>query len=127
MPEAAFRSGDFSSAPTKIYDPATGTWTATGPRVYGLHGGAALALLRNGQVLSVGGSTLAKVDGASSRVQALSVQISATDTNTATPATTHPTRKCPPTCSSFGPAPAGGSALENAPEDGVYPRGTTLP
>jgi len=42
-----------------VYSPATDTWTATGPRVYGLHGGAAVALLPNGQVLSVGGSTLA--------------------------------------------------------------------
>jgi hypothetical protein len=42
-----------------VYSPATGTWTATGPRVYGLHGGAAVALQPNGQVLSVGGSTLA--------------------------------------------------------------------
>jgi hypothetical protein len=42
-----------------VYFPATGTWTATGPRFYGLVGGAALALLPNGQVLSVGGAQLA--------------------------------------------------------------------
>jgi hypothetical protein len=42
-----------------LYSPATGTWTATGPRFYGLVGGAALALLANGQVLSVGGAQLA--------------------------------------------------------------------
>jgi hypothetical protein len=42
-----------------VYSPATGTWTATGPRVYSLVGGAALALLPNGQVLSVGGARLA--------------------------------------------------------------------
>jgi Kelch motif/Galactose oxidase, central domain len=42
-----------------VYSPATGTWTATGPRFYGLVGGAALAVLPNGQVLSVGGARLA--------------------------------------------------------------------
>jgi hypothetical protein len=42
-----------------VYSPATGTWTATGPRVYSLVGGSALALLPNGQVLSVGGARLA--------------------------------------------------------------------
>ena len=42
-----------------VYSPATGTWTATGPRVYSPVGGAALALLPNGQVLSVGGARLA--------------------------------------------------------------------
>jgi hypothetical protein len=42
-----------------LYDPASGTWTATGPRVYSLVGGSALALLRNGQVLSAGGTRLA--------------------------------------------------------------------
>jgi N-acetylneuraminic acid mutarotase len=42
-----------------VYSPATGTWTATGPRVYSLVGGSALALLPNGQVLSVGGAQLA--------------------------------------------------------------------
>jgi hypothetical protein len=42
-----------------VYSPATGTWTATDPRFYGLVGGAALALLPNGQVLSVGGERLA--------------------------------------------------------------------
>jgi hypothetical protein len=42
-----------------VYSPATGAWTATGPRVYSLVGGAALALLPNGQVLSVGGARLA--------------------------------------------------------------------
>jgi hypothetical protein len=42
-----------------VYAPATGTWTATGPRVYSQVGGSALALLPNGQVLSVGGEQLA--------------------------------------------------------------------
>ena len=42
-----------------VYSPTTGTWTATGPRVYSLVGGSALALLPNGQVLSVGGARLA--------------------------------------------------------------------
>jgi hypothetical protein len=42
-----------------VYSPATGTWTATGPRFHGLVGGAALALLPNGQVLSAGGARLA--------------------------------------------------------------------
>ena len=42
-----------------VYSPATGTWTATAPRFYGLVGGAALAVLPNGQVLSVGGAQLA--------------------------------------------------------------------
>ena len=42
-----------------VYSPATGTWTATGPRFHGLVGGAALARLPNGQVLSVGGARLA--------------------------------------------------------------------
>ena len=42
-----------------VYSPSAGTWTATGPRFYSLAGGAALALLPNGQVLSAGGSQLA--------------------------------------------------------------------
>jgi hypothetical protein len=42
-----------------VYSPATGTWTATGPRAYPLVGGSAAALLPNGQVLSVGGARLA--------------------------------------------------------------------
>ena len=42
-----------------VYSPTTGTWTATAPRFYGLTGGAALAVLPNGQVLSVGGARLA--------------------------------------------------------------------
>jgi hypothetical protein len=42
-----------------VYSPATGTWTATGPRVHFNVGGAALALLPNGQVLSAGGARLA--------------------------------------------------------------------
>jgi hypothetical protein len=42
-----------------IYSPATGTWTATGPRAFPFNGGAALALLANGKVLSVGGERLA--------------------------------------------------------------------
>jgi Kelch motif len=42
-----------------VYSPAAGTWSATGPRVYSLVGGSALALLPNGQVLSVGGARLA--------------------------------------------------------------------
>ena len=42
-----------------VYSPATGTWSATGPRAYSLVGGAALALLPNGQVLSGGGTRLA--------------------------------------------------------------------
>jgi Kelch motif len=42
-----------------VYSPATGTWTATGPSAYPLVGGSAVVLLRNGQVLSVGGSRLA--------------------------------------------------------------------
>jgi hypothetical protein len=42
-----------------VYSPASGTWTATGPRAYPLVGGAAVALLANGQVLSVGGERLA--------------------------------------------------------------------
>jgi hypothetical protein len=42
-----------------VYSAATGTWTPTGPRVHSLVGGAALALLPNGQVLSVGGARLA--------------------------------------------------------------------
>jgi hypothetical protein len=42
-----------------VYSPATGTWNATGPRFHGLVGGAALALLPNGQVLSAGGARLA--------------------------------------------------------------------
>jgi Kelch motif len=42
-----------------VYSPATGTWTATGPRVHSLVGGSALALLPNAQVLSVGGARLA--------------------------------------------------------------------
>jgi hypothetical protein len=42
-----------------VYSPSTGTWTATGPRVHALVGGAALALLPNGQILSVGGERLA--------------------------------------------------------------------
>jgi hypothetical protein len=42
-----------------LYAPDTATWTATGPRAHPLDGGAALALLPNGQVLSVGGERLA--------------------------------------------------------------------
>jgi hypothetical protein len=42
-----------------VYSPTSGTWTATGPRFHGLVGGAALALLPTGQVLSVGGARLA--------------------------------------------------------------------
>jgi hypothetical protein len=42
-----------------VYSPATGTWIATGPRVNSQVGGAALALLPGGQVLSVGGAQLA--------------------------------------------------------------------
>jgi hypothetical protein len=42
-----------------VYSPATGTWTATGPRAYPLVGGSAVALLPNGQVVSVGGARLA--------------------------------------------------------------------
>jgi hypothetical protein len=42
-----------------VYSPAAGTWSATGPRFHGLVGGAALALLPNGQVLSAGGTRLA--------------------------------------------------------------------
>ena len=42
-----------------VYSPVTGTWSPTGPMVYPLHGGAAVALLSNGQVLNVGGSRLA--------------------------------------------------------------------
>jgi hypothetical protein len=42
-----------------VYSPATGTWTATGPRIDSFAGGSALALLPNGQVLSVGGARLA--------------------------------------------------------------------
>ena len=41
-----------------VYSPASGTWTATGPTVYSLVGGSALALLPNGQILSVGGARL---------------------------------------------------------------------
>ena len=42
-----------------VYSPATGTWRATGPRIYSLVGGAALSLLPNGQVLSIAGTRLA--------------------------------------------------------------------
>jgi hypothetical protein len=42
-----------------VYTPATGTWTATGARAHPLVGGSALALLPDGQVLSVGGERLA--------------------------------------------------------------------
>ena len=42
-----------------VYSPATGTWSATGPMVYPLHGGSAVAPLPNGQVLNVGGARLA--------------------------------------------------------------------
>jgi hypothetical protein len=42
-----------------VYSPGEGTWAATGQRAYPLVGGAALALLSNGQVLSVGGEQLA--------------------------------------------------------------------
>jgi hypothetical protein len=42
-----------------VHSPATGTWTATGPMAYPLVGGSAVALLPNGQVLSVGGERLA--------------------------------------------------------------------
>jgi Galactose oxidase, central domain len=41
-----------------VYSPATGTWTATGPRAYPLDGGAALALLPNAEALSVAGERL---------------------------------------------------------------------
>ena len=42
-----------------VYSPATGTWTATAPRAHPLVGGSAVALLPNGQVLSVVGERLA--------------------------------------------------------------------
>jgi hypothetical protein len=42
-----------------VYSPATGTWTATGPRVNPAVGGSAVALLANAQVLNVGGERLA--------------------------------------------------------------------
>jgi hypothetical protein len=42
-----------------LYSPAAGTWSSTGPRAYPLVGGSALAVLSNGQVLSVGGERLA--------------------------------------------------------------------
>ena len=48
-------SGDVAD----VYSPATGTWAPTGPRAYPLVGGAALALLSDGRVLSVGGTRLA--------------------------------------------------------------------
>ncbi|MGH3021894.1 MAG: Kelch repeat-containing protein, partial [Gaiellaceae bacterium] len=41
-----------------VYSPATGTWTATGPMAYPLVGGSTVALLPNGQVLSVGGERI---------------------------------------------------------------------
>jgi hypothetical protein len=42
-----------------VYSPASGTWTATGPRAYPLVGGAALAPLPDGRVIGVGGERLA--------------------------------------------------------------------
>jgi hypothetical protein len=42
-----------------VYSPATGTWTATGPRAFPLEGGGVLALLPSGQVIGVGGERLA--------------------------------------------------------------------
>jgi len=42
-----------------VYSPATGTWSPTGPMAYPLHGGSAVALLINGQVLNVGGTRIA--------------------------------------------------------------------
>ena len=48
-------SGDVGN----VYSPATGTWTPTGMRAYPLVGGAVLALLPGGRLLSVGGERLA--------------------------------------------------------------------